>query len=300
MIELWRRDVNPWGQDILLGVSWDLMWTALVVSALFLIGHSIWYRARGFKAAHATEAPAKAPAGVPERIQRHSLAARLFHWAMSAAMLTLLLTAFVPVMGLAIPAWVTIHWIAGIALIAAIVYHIIHAIGWQDFWAMMSFGPDFFREGFATVRHVMSSNAPEPPKAGKYPFDHRMYHHIIIVVSLAAVVTGVMMMMRIDTPFFTANPYRFTDQTTGVVFAIHGVAGVSLILLIASHIYFAIRPEKRWITWSMIRGWVDREHYLAHHDPAKWVVTGESSSATRHPAGGALADSSVSAPRDDV
>jgi cytochrome b subunit of formate dehydrogenase len=299
LIELWRRTQNPWGQDVLIGVSWDLMWVAVVVAALFLVGHSIWHRMRT-KAAHAPEAaPARAPAGIPERIQRHSLAARLFHWAMAAAMLTLLLTAFVPVMGLDIPSWVTIHWIAGVALILAIVYHIIHAIGWQDFWSMMSFGPSFFREGFAHMRHIASSKAPEPPKAGKYPFDHRMYHHAIIVVALSAVVTGVIMMMRIDTPFFAMNPYLLSDQSTGVVFAIHGVAGVSLIVLIASHIYFAFRPEKRWITWSMVRGWVDREHYLAHHDPAKWMVTGDSGSS-RQPASGALADSSVSAPRDDA
>jgi cytochrome b subunit of formate dehydrogenase len=189
---------------------------------------------------------------------------------------------------------VTLHWIAGVVLILSIVYHIIHAIGWQDFWSMMSFGPQFFREGFATVRHVMSSKAPEPPKAGKYPFDHRMYHHAVIVASLAAVVTGVVMMARIDTPFWARDPYIISDQAVGLVFAIHGVAGVGFILLIASHIYFAIRPEKRWITWSMIRGWVDREHYLAHHDPTKWKVADSTKAA-----GGALADSSVSAPRDD-
>jgi cytochrome b subunit of formate dehydrogenase len=294
VIELWRSTQNPWGQDVLIGVSWDLMWAAVVLAALFLVGHSIWYRMREGRGAPVEAASPPAPAGIPERIERHSLGARLFHWTMSAAMLVLLITAFVPVMGLEIPSWVTLHWIAGVVLIASIVYHIIHAIGWQDFWSMMSFGPQFFREGFASVRHVLSSNAPEPPKAGKYPFDHRMYHHAVIVFSLAAVVTGVIMMMRIDTPFWTRDPYILSDQAVGWVFAIHGLAGVVFILLIASHIYFAIRPEKRWITWSMVRGWVDREHYLAHHDPTKWVVTGESKAGS-----GALADASVSARRDD-
>lgn len=295
MIELWRSTQNPWGQDVLIGVSWDLMWLAVVAAALFLAGHSVWYRMRVGKAEAHAAAASPAPAGIPERIQRHTLAARLFHWTMSAAMLVLLITAFVPVMGLEIPSWVTIHWIAGVVLILTIVYHIIHAIGWQDFWSMMSFGPQFFKEGTAQLRHVLSSKAPEPPKAGKYPFDHRMYHHAVMVFSLAAVVTGVIMMMRIDTPFWERDPYIISDQAVGWVFAIHGLAGVTFILLIASHIYFAIRPEKRWITWSMIRGWVDREHYLEHHDPAKWKVTGEGA-----PSGsGALADSSVSAPRED-
>jgi cytochrome b subunit of formate dehydrogenase len=293
VIELFRRTQNPWGQDVLLGISWDLMWAAVVAAALFLVGHAIWLRMRG--GAHEA-APSPAPPGLPEKIQRHSMSARIFHWTMSVAMLTLLITAFVPVMGLDIPSWVTFHWIAGTLLIVSVVYHIIHAIGWQDFWAMMSFSPSSLGEGVATIKHVLSSKAPEPPKAGKYPFDHRLYHHVIILVTLAAVATGLVMMARIDTPFWTRNPYIVSDATVGILFVIHGLAGVSLILLIASHIYFALRPEKRWITWSMVRGWVDREHYLSHFDPKKWVVTGEK---VMPPASGALADSSVSAPRED-
>jgi cytochrome b subunit of formate dehydrogenase len=294
LIELFRRTTDPWGQDILIGVSWDLMWAAIVLAAVFLVGHAVWYRMRSFGGQAEEATPVAVPAGVPERIQRHSLPARVFHWTMSASMLALLFSAFVPIMDIDFGGWLTIHWIAGVVLIATIVYHIIHAIGWQDFWAMMSVGPKFFKEGFAQLRHVLSSNAPEPPKAGKYPFDHRMYHHAIVVVSLSAVVTGVIMMMRIDTPFFERNTYLLTDSMTGWVFAIHGFAGVSLILLIASHIYFALRPEKRWITWSMVRGWIGREDYVEHFDPDQWEVTGD-----REAAGGALADASVSAPLED-
>jgi formate dehydrogenase subunit gamma len=296
VIELFRRDQDPWGQDILIGVSWDLMWAAVVISALFLVGHAMWYRARGF-GKHEATAGGTAPAGVPERVQRHSLAARIFHWTMAASMLTLLLTAFVPVMGLEIPAWVTIHWIAGVALIATIVYHIIHAIGWQDFWSMMSFGPKFFRDLFATGKHLVSSSAPEP-KGGKYAVDHRMYHHAVVVASLAAAVTGVIMMMRIDTPFFARNPYLLDDATAGVVFVIHGIAGVTFIVLIASHIYFALRPDKRWITWSMVRGWITREQYMEHFDTDRWKPQGVE--APRPSGTGAVASASVSAPAEDA
>jgi cytochrome b subunit of formate dehydrogenase len=146
------------------------------------------------------------------------------------------------------------------------------------------------------MKHLVSKDAPEP-KGGKYPFDHRMYHHAVILASAAAIATGIIMMMRIDTPFFTRNPYLLTDETTGVVFAIHGVAGVVFILLIASHIYFALRPDKRWLFWSMVRGWVSRDVYAAHFDPKKWPVTEESS---RKPASGALADAAVSAPKEDA
>ena len=84
---------------------------------------------------------------------------------------------------------------------------------------------------------------------------------------------------------------------TGLVFVIHGIAGVSLILMVAAHIYFAIRPDKRWFTWAMVRGWIDREHYLAHFDPDKWSVG--DGTIQESPPGGAIADSTVSAPRVD-
>lgn len=291
-MEFWRKAANPWGQDVLIGVSWDLMWAAVVAAALFLVGHAIWVKTRP---AEQHAAPADVPAGIPERIERHSLGARIFHWTMSASMLVLLVTAFAPVMGWQFP-WVTIHWIAGVVLIATVVYHVIHAIGWQDFWSMFQLGVS---EGVATLKHVLSPKAPAPPKAGKYPFDHRLYHHAIVVVSLSAIVTGVLMMVRIDTPFWTRNPYLFNDSVWGVMYVVHGLAGVSLILLVAAHIYFALRPEKHWMTWSMIRGWIDREHYLEHFDPAKWDVTEGGASRSVEGGTGALADASVSARRDD-
>ncbi len=290
-MDFWRRAENPWGQDVLIGVSWDLMWAAVIVAVLFLVGHAVWYKTRPEE----EHEPSPAPGGLPDKIERHSLASRIFHWTMALAMLALLVTAFVPVMGWQFP-WVEIHWIAGVLLIATIVYHVIHAIGWQDFWSMFQLGVS---EGTAHLKHILSSKNPEPPKAGKYPFDHRMYHHVIVVVSLAAMITGVLMMVRIDTPFWTRNPYLLSDSAWGVMYVVHGLSGVALIVLVAAHIYFAIRPEKRWLTWSMIKGWIDREHYLEHFDPAKWEVAGEQVTSG-DPSGGALAGSTVSAPREDA
>ena len=290
-MELWRTAANPWGQEVLIGVSWDLMYAAIIVAALYLVGHAVWIKTRPAEE-HGQEEHTQTgdvPVGLPERIQRHSVAARVFHWTMSASMLVLLATAFVPLLGLQFP-WVTIHWIAGVVLTATIVYHVIHSIGWQDFWAMFQIG---FGESIAFLKHILSAKSPAP-KAGKYPFDHRMFHHVIVVVGLGVIVTGLLMFVRIDTPLWNPNPYMLGDGTWGVVYVLHGLCGVSLIFFTAAHIYFALRPEKWWITWSMIRGWVDREHYLAHHDPAKWVVT----EGTPPAASGAVADGSVSAPRE--
>ena len=288
-MDFWRKADNPWGQEVLIGISWDLMWLAIAAAALFLIGHAIWVKMRP---AEAHESTGTSSAGVPEKIERHSLGSRVFHWVMSISMLVLLITAFVPVIGLQFN-WVDLHWQAGVLLIATVVYNTIRAIGWQDFRSMFQLGVS---EAVAQVKHIASAKAPAPPKAGKYPFDHRMYHHAIVVVTLAAIVTGVLMMVRIDTPFWTRNPYLFSDATWGVMYVVHGLSGVSLILLVAAHIYFAVRPEKRWMLWGMVNGFIDREKYLEHFDPAKWDVTAGAKPSIESGTG-ALADSAVSSPR---
>ena len=73
----------------------------------------------------------------------------------------------------------------------------------------------------------------------------------------------------------TCNPYIFADMTWGLMYVLHGLAGVGLIALIMSHIYFALRPEKLAISRSMVFGTITKEHYLAHHDPERWKIGAE-------------------------
>lgn len=271
-MELFRRATNPWGQEVLLGIAWDLMWAAAILGVLFVLGHAIyvWRFAPSSSDDSTGNRSVTSVPGVPERIVRHSLPARAFHWLMSVTMLGLLVTAFVPVIGIQFP-WVTIHWIAGLGLLATVLYHIVHALGWQD-WRSMWIGKQDVREGRTRLIRFFKRSAPEPAKPGKYPLDHKLYHTTVTLVSVAAIITGLLMMFRVDTPFWTRNPYILSDGTWGVLYVVHGVSGVALITLVMAHIYFAIRPEKWWITRSMIAGWIRRDEYLAHHDPNKWVV----------------------------
>ena len=43
-------------------------------------------------------------------------------------------------------------------------------------------------------------------------------------------------------------------MTWGMMYVLHGLAGVGLIALIMVHVYFGVRPEKLPITKSMIFG----------------------------------------------
>jgi cytochrome b subunit of formate dehydrogenase len=293
-MEILRTGQNPWGQDVLLGIGWNLVWVAVVASAVFVLGHVAFMMMRRKAEADDSTAPDDASVRVP----RHTLAARAFHWAMAAAMLVLLGTAFVPVLGLQVP-WVTIHWIAGVALTVSILYHVVHVFGWQDFWAMWV-KPAEIGDGVEELKHAFGAGSGEAPKApGKYAFDHKVYHHMAATAGLAAIATGLLMMVRIDTPLWAKNPYLLSDGIWGVIYVVHGLSGVVLIGLVTAHIYFAVRPEKRWMTWAMINGWITREKYLAHYDTRKWVVPGHEDAAPRV-TGGAMADSTAQVRREDA
>ena len=274
-MEFLRRASNPWGQEVLLGIAWNLIWAAVIVGLVFVIGHALYVKLMAQpETGEANQSGNGAAAGIPAKILRHATSARAFHWLMSIAMFVLLITAFFPVIGIRFP-WVTIHWIAGIGLLATIVYHIVHATVWRDFWAMWIDKRDI-DDGSVGMKRFFKKTDAAVPKAGKYPLDHKLYHHAIAAVSGAAIATGLLMMVRVDTPFWARNPYILSDGMWGLVYVVHGLSGVALITMVIAHIYFAIRPEKRWLTMSMINGWVGRDDYLEHFDPKRWIVSGAS------------------------
>ena len=267
----WAR--SPWGEDILAHASWDLLWASLFAGLAFLVAHASYMvlsRHRGRSAAETDQLEASRP-DLPARIKRHSGPARLFHWVMAAAMFTLLLTAFLPIVGVRFP-WVTWHWIAGLVLTASIAFHVVHATVWLDFWSIWV-GPKDIPELKTELMREMGHEA-NGPRPGKYPLGNRLYHLVIVIAATAVMVSGLLMMVRVRTPLFTRNPYLLTDTTWGFTYVMHGMAGVALVGLVIAHVYFAVRPEKWWITKSMILGWITRRQYLEHHDPHRWPVRG--------------------------
>jgi cytochrome b subunit of formate dehydrogenase len=262
---------SPWGQTVPIHIAFYLIWVAAIGGLAFLIVHAIYVQFIAKKEAHAAPAAPDLAARVPEKVARHSMAARMFHWIMALAMFALLITAFVPRVGYPF-AWVTYHWIAGLVLTASILFHIIHATFFMDPWSIW---PDKIDIEDAKRRWLRATGkeAPAPRKFAKYPMENKMYHLIIVLAGLSVTLTGLFMMKRVRTPLFTRNPYLFSDMTWGLMYVLHGLAGVGLIALIMAHVYFALRPEKFVITKSMVFGSVPREYYLEHHDPDRWAAT---------------------------
>ncbi len=202
------------------------------------------------------------------RVLRHRLADRLYHWLMATCMLVLLVTGFLPVMGVNF-AWVDPHWIAGVILTVLVLFHAVRSLVWltpSDIWIRWR---EFTASASALTKEVLGA-ARARKKIGKYSVGQKAFHHAVAIVVLVAIVTGIIMMIGIDGPFWERNPFIISEGMRGLVFVLHGFAGLISITMIMVHIYFAIRPEKLYMTRSMIRGWISREEFEQNHDPDSW------------------------------
>jgi len=261
--------ISPLGQNVPIHIAWFLIWVSLIAGMLFLVVHAIYIRYFAKEKEFVSDVNSEIGAQLPARIPRHTLGARLFHWIMAAAMFTLLFTAFLPKVGVEFN-WVMYHWIAGVVLTLSIIFHIFHASFYLDFWSIWPDRADL-EDARRRVLRFFGKPTGAPRKFAKYPLENKLYHAAIVVTGLSVMVTGIFMMFRVRT-FLPRNPYLFGDMTWGMMYVLHGLAGVSLIALVIVHVYFAVRPEKLAITASMIYGSMSREFYLKEHDPDRWVV----------------------------
>jgi|KBSMisStandDraft_5_1062788.scaffolds.fasta_scaffold106845_3 cytochrome b subunit of formate dehydrogenase len=194
-----------------------------------------------------------------DRVQRHKAIDRAYHWVMAIAVLILLVTAFLPILGVKFE-WVGIHWVTGLVLTIIVLIHIVRACFWQNFWAMM----------------IDSADLKDPfGKPGKYNLAQKLYHLAISVLILAVIGSGLLMWRKVDTPFWQRDPYWLSTESWGLVYALHGLAAMALVTMIVIHVYFALRPDEWHLTRSMLRGWITRKEYQDHHDPRRWSAKDE-------------------------
>jgi cytochrome b subunit of formate dehydrogenase len=270
MPQLIQWATSPWGKSVPIHIAWGLIWIAVIAGLSFMIVHALYLIIVNPPKRFAERKAEVNAAAIPERVPRHSLAARLFHWIMAASMFTLLFTAFLPKVGIQFN-WVVYHWIAGLVLTASILFHVVHATFFMDFWSIWPDKTDL-RDAMNRARRFFGKDAPLPDRFAKYPLENKLYHGVILLAGLAVIATGLFMMKRVETGIFARNPYLFSDMTWGLMYVLHGLAGVGLIALVMVHVYMGVRPEKFPITKSMIFGWMSRDFYLEEHDTGRWAV----------------------------
>lgn len=250
MEDIVRYKYDVWGEEVILGVSWDLLWVVAVAALILLAGHAIFMAAFARKRAR--------PSAEGKRVSRHAAIDRAFHWIMAASVIVLIVTGTAPIIGLRF-AWLNIHWIAGLVLTFVVIFHTIRALFWQDFKSML-LGPGDFAEPF-----------DENKKPGKYSFEQKGMHWAMTVLVIAVIATGIILMLNINTPWWD-RPSVDNEAQLGLMFLLHGLATLALIAFTAIHIYFALRPEKRFYTRSMVTGWISEAEMKENHDPSRWKV----------------------------
>jgi cytochrome b subunit of formate dehydrogenase len=245
-IATYKNDV--WGQEVLRGVSWDLLWLVIVAAFIAIAGHAIYA---------ATQKRGDKPSSEGARVSRHDALDRAYHWVMAGSVFVLLITGIFPIIGLEF-AWLEIHWIAGIVLTVVVVFHILRSIFTQDL-SSMKIGP-------ADVKEALDGTT----KPGKYSAAQKGMHAAVTVLTLLVIGSGLLMFLAIDSPWWERTN-SMSEALLGLIFFVHGISTLGLVGVICLHIYFALRPEKLFYTRSMIKGWISKDELAANHDPQRWT-----------------------------
>jgi cytochrome b subunit of formate dehydrogenase len=240
-----RNDV--WGREVLLGVSWDLLWVVVSLTATAIVIHLVIMAFLRKEDRPSAEGP---------HLTRHVAVDRSFHWIMAISVFVLLFTGVLPIVGVDFN-WLTIHWIAGLILTAAVLFHTMRALIWQKPKEMWVSARDFQEPFDDTI------------KPGKYSFLQKGMHHAMTVLVLLVIGSGLALFAVMDTPWWERSN-ALDEATLGWMFVLHGASTLGLIVLTALHVYFALRPEKRFYTRSMVSGWISEDEHRANHDPGRW------------------------------
>jgi cytochrome b subunit of formate dehydrogenase len=245
-IAAYREDV--WGREVLRGVSWDLLWLVVVAAFVVIALHAIFetMRKRGER-----------PSSAGKRVQRHEPIDRIMHWVMALSTLVLLFTGVMPILGLNF-AWLTIHWVSGLVLTAAVLFHILRSIFVKDLMSVW-ISPKELKDPFET-RH----------KPGKYSLAQKGMHLAVAAVTLVVIISGLYMFAMIDTPWWDRSN-ALSEVTLGWLFFFHGLSTLGLVALTSLHVYFSLRPEKLFYLRSMFKGWISEDELSANHDRERWA-----------------------------
>lgn len=187
-----------------------------------------------------------------QKCVRHRAADRLLHWVFASCIVLLLLTGILPKLGVEF-SWLVVHWVTGLVLLGATVLHVLRVLLWKPLRNMW-IGPRDFARG----------------KPGKFSLAQKLLHNGVALLALTALVTGLLMMVRIDTPLWERDPYWLAADAWGLVYVLHGLAALCFVSVIMLHVYFSLRPEKRMYLRAIVKGWITRDEYQREHDPQRW------------------------------
>jgi cytochrome b subunit of formate dehydrogenase len=246
----------------------DRVFYVFVMAALaFCLIHAA---RRAFRQPRPTEAHGTHPAK-GEEMERHALFQRIYHWANSVAIFTLLISGWMIYQPRQIPtpegtpsAWFFWHrW--GIALLlVGIMAHIIYE-------AFVAKEPNPMVFNRAEVQRILSifknffGLSKNYPLAGKYHTGQIFFHWAVAGNIFILILTG----MVLWKPFRDFLPLSLLGLGWDFIYfcrIIHGFFSATLIAALTGHLYFALFIKKNWPeAKSMITGRIPLSAYLESH-----------------------------------
>jgi cytochrome b subunit of formate dehydrogenase len=250
----------------------DRIFYAFIVAALaFCLIHAT---RRAFRQPRPTEARGVPPPG-DEEMKRHNLFQRIYHWANSVAIFTLVISGWMIYQPRQIPTlegtpseWFFWHrW--GIALLlAGIVAHVIHeAFVAKEANPMVFNGAESQR--ILSVFKNFLGFSKNYPLAGKYHTGQIFFHWAAAGNVFLLILTG----MVLWKPFRDFLPLPLFGLGWDFIYfsrILHGLLSATLIASLIGHLYFALLIKKNWPeTKSMITGRMSLREYLESHSPTE-------------------------------
>ncbi|MEK6654949.1 MAG: cytochrome b/b6 domain-containing protein [Thermodesulfobacteriota bacterium] len=248
----------------------DRIFSVFVIAALaFCLIHAAH---RAFRQPQPKEVHGIHPAG-DEELQRHTLFQRIYHWANSVAIFTLVISGWMIYQPNQIPnlegtpsEWFFWHrW--GIALLlVGILAHIVH-----EAFVAKEANPMVFDR--AEVKRILSifknffGFFKKYPLAGKYHAGQIFFHGAVAGNIFVLILTG----MVLWKPFRDFLPLSLFGLGWDFIYfsrVIHGFFVATLIASLIGHLYFALFIKKNWPeTKSMVTGRMSLREYLESHSP---------------------------------
>ena len=201
-------------------------------------------------------------------IIKHSLIDRALHWLFAICTLILLITGFLPILGFNF-SWLFIHWFTGLVLLVLIIFHILRVIFFQKIKSMFISKEELanliksFLLFFKSLKILNN-------KSGKYSLSAKLVHHVFTLFILITIVTGILMMIKIDSPFWSSNLYYFSEELWGLIYTFHDIGALFLITLVIIHVYFGVVRIR--LLRSMITGLITKDEYEKYYDKNQWKL----------------------------
>lgn len=298
-IDVFRFD-QPFGQQVVVGLSWDILLAFTFVATLVFLVHFVIRdllnptEHTGGEASSEEVVESLKLEGVDE-VHRFTATQRASHWIMAISVFLLMLSGFlimnseVTVRAVFGASWLLIHEVAAVVLMGYVVFHLGH-VAYKGTWGAMWFGMRDVRDLWVRLQNFVGLTE-DYPKQFKYPSAQKALHWAVTGTTLGLIVTGLVLLRRVRTPFWDpAREFTFlgvefglgtaTVEGMGLVpwsFVLHDFLAVATLALVMGHIYFALRVREWAITKSMITGYVSVEAYVEKYSPESWAVGGEAS-----------------------